>query len=257
MNELAKEIFHPLTKRSNLALLAVVTFLFATMGPFGTYDAHSFLYRLLCWSIVSVAYLVVGSVCYRISRSLFPPDRPILQDLAMAALTILSFTPLLWLLTRHHSFEDLPLSPSFLNMGNFATVITFCVCALRRIIPGIEPIGYFGAKSGQKSEGPRLTRRLSPEFSGPILRLSVRDHFVDVISATGAETIRMRFADAIDEMDTVAGYCTHRSHWVTRDAIAGSERDGSKIFLRLVNGDRVPVSRKYKPALEEAGLLGR
>ena len=67
--------------------------------------------------------------------------------------------------------------------------------------------------------------------------------------------IRLRFGDAIEEMDPVDGFCTHRSHWVARQAVSGAERERGKIFLRLENGDRVPVSRTYMPDLEEAGLL--
>ncbi|MGD9866167.1 MAG: LytTR family DNA-binding domain-containing protein [Pseudodonghicola sp.] len=102
---------------------------------------------------------------------------------------------------------------------------------------------------------PRLARRLPEDFQGPILRLSSEDHFVDVITAAAVHRLRMRFADAIDEMDTVEGDLTHRSHWVARAAIDGVEREGGRIFIRLVNGDRVPVSRTYRPGLEQAGIL--
>lgn len=245
----------PLTKRFNLSILMLVSFLGATMGPFGTYEAHPFLHRLFYWSMVTAASILIGGACNRTSRRHIPQTRPILQDLAMITLTVLCFTPPLWFLTRHLAFRDPSHGPPILTMSYYVAAITLSVCALRRIIPGFEPVGYFDEKPPQQSEGPRLTRRLSPDFQGPILRLSVRDHFVDVISETGIETIRMRFADAIDEMDTVKGHCTHRSHWVAQDAIAGSGREGSKIILTLTNGDQVPVSRKYKPALEEAGML--
>ncbi|MDU9002459.1 LytTR family DNA-binding domain-containing protein [Sedimentitalea todarodis] len=173
----------------------------------------------------------------------------------MIVLTVLCFTPPLWFLTRHLAVQEPSLGPSILKMSYYVAAITLSICALRRIIPGFEPVGYLGEKSPQQSQGPRLIRRLSPGFEGPILRLSVRDHYVDVISGTGSETIRMRFADAIDEMDTVKGHCTHRSHWVVEEAIVDAGRDGSKVFLTLTNGDQVPVSRKYKPDLEEAGIL--
>ena len=257
MIKLVKEFLKPLTKRFNLLVLALVSFLGATMGPFGTYEAHSILHRIFYWSTVSTGSIVMGSACRRMSRCLVPTASPILQDLAMVALTVLFFTPPLWFLTQHLAFGDQSHEPTILIMSYYVAAITISICALRRILPGFEPIGYFGAKSARQPDGPRLARRLSPDFQGPILRISVRDHFVDVISATGAETIRMRFADAIDEMDTVAGYATHRSHWVAQEAIVASGRDGSKTILTLVNGDQVPVSRKYKSALEQAGVLAR
>lgn len=255
MNKVFKELFMPLTKRFNLSLLLLVSFLGATMGPFGTYEAHSLLHRMLYWSSVSAGSIVIGSACYRATRRYVPRSKPVLQDLMMIALTIVFFTPPLWFLTSQLAFRDPTLSPPILRMSYYVAAITLSVCALRRIIPGFEPVGYFGEKAPEQPEGPRLTRRLSSGFQGPILRISVRDHFVDVISATSIETIRMRFADAIDEMDTVEGYTTHRSHWVAQAAISGTGREAGKTFLTLTNGDEVPVSRKYKPALEEAGVV--
>ncbi|MEP3330657.1 LytTR family DNA-binding domain-containing protein [Sedimentitalea sp.] len=245
----------PLTKRFNLLVLLLVSFLGATMGPFGTYEAHSLLHRMLYWSSVSAASIVIGSASRRASRRYLPRTKPILQDLLMIALTVVFFTPPLWFLTSQLAFQDPSLGPPILRMSYYVAAITLSVCVLRRIFPGFEPVGYFGEKTPEQPEGPRLTRRLSPEFQGPILRISVRDHFVDVISASSIETIRMRFADAIEEMDTVEGYTTHRSHWVAQDAISGTGREAGKTFLTLTNGDQIPVSRKYKPMLEEAGVI--
>ncbi|MEY8830327.1 LytTR family DNA-binding domain-containing protein [Sedimentitalea sp. XS_ASV28] len=233
----------------------LVSFLGAIMGPFGTYETHSFPERLLYWSCVSVASILIGRVCRRLTRYCAQDAHPILQDVLMICLMVAFFSPPLWFLTRNLAFRNPLLAPSLLDMSYDIAAITLSICVLRRIIPGFEAVGYFPKTTEDPPEGPRLARRLSPGFEGPILRLFVRDHFVDVISASGVETIRMRFADAIDEMDTVIGFTTHRSHWVVQDAVIGVGRDGSKIYLKLTNGDQVPVSRKYRPALEEAGVL--
>ena len=68
-------------------------------------------------------------------------------------------------------------------------------------------------------------------------------------------TIRSRFYDAVAEMEPVQGHFTHRSHWVVDRAISGVERQGGKTALRLSNGDLVPVSRTYKPMLEQDGVV--
>ena len=102
---------------------------------------------------------------------------------------------------------------------------------------------------------PRLFKRLPPGFDGQIHRLTVRDHNVDVVTSDGTFTVRSRFTDAIAEMEPVSGHCSHRSHWVVDASIVDVEKTGGKTFLRLVNGDRVPVSRKYKPMLEKDGLI--
>jgi len=86
-------------------------------------------------------------------------------------------------------------------------------------------------------------------------RFRQRDHFVDVITDTGTQTLRLRFADAVDEMEPAKGFLTHHSHWMSQDAIEGVERQDGKLFLRLNNNDIVPVSRTYRPALADAGIL--
>jgi len=100
----------------------------------------------------------------------------------------------------------------------------------------------------------RLLRRIDADDPGPILRLEALDHFVTVVTDTGQYHLRMRFADAIDEMDGVEGVRTHRSHWVTRAAILGTERENRRLFVHVACGARVPVSRKYLPDVEALGL---
>ena len=105
------------------------------------------------------------------------------------------------------------------------------------------------------TEVPRLARRLPPEVQGDILHMSVKDPFVEVNTNNGSASIRMRFRDALDELDGVHGYRVHRSHWVAHRAVQGIEKDQARVFLRLPEGKRVPVSRNYHTTLEEAGWL--
>ena len=56
-------------------------------------------------------------------------------------------------------------------------------------------------------------------------------------------------------MEPISGHCTHRSHWVTDAAILEIQKNNGKTYLRLRNDDLVPVSRKYKPKLEEDGVI--
>ncbi|SFT79509.1 LytTR family DNA-binding domain-containing protein [Sedimentitalea nanhaiensis] len=250
-----KESYKALLTWRNLGLLGLCVLIAAMIGPFGTFESQSFLRRLIYWGLVGISSVLIGHGCHEIARHLVPRHRPILTDLLMSALMTVIFTPLLWALTNGVLIHPTENGPVLARLSYHVATITIAICVARRILPGFETVGYFGTSVQEPTAPPRLTRRLSPEFQGPILRLAVRDHFVDVVSAAGIETIRSRFADAIDEMDTVVGHYTHRSHWVARDAIVGSEWKKEKIFLLLTNGDLVPVSRKYRPELEEAGLL--
>lgn len=127
------------------------------------------------------------------------------------------------------------------------------VSLIRRFVPGVRnPFHEMGI--GLPPPRARLAERL-PSPGAQILRLTVEDHFVDVVTSEGTERLRMRFADAVAEMEPIVGHITHRSHWVSADSIDRAERKAGRWVLRLVNGDTVPVSRGCQPALIEAGII--
>lgn len=212
--------------------------------------------RLLYWSLVIVFSFLIGRAVWRLTARWLGAGRdPVLVDVARVGQMTVAFTPVLWGL----NLSLLRLAPGagagIAELAFYVAAITAGICIFRRSVPGFEEDGYFGSAALPEAAEPRLVRRLPAGFRGPILRLTVRDHMVDVIAQCGSYPLRLRFGDAIDEMDAVAGYCTHRSHWVARAAIAGVERRAGRVYLRLVNGDLVPVSRKYRPDLKAAGVI--
>ena len=245
----------PLVSRRTLLIWGVSAVLVAAAGPFGTYETQGFWTRLLYWSLVVVSSSILAHVVNMLTRRIIPPHRAVLNDLSVVALMVLLFAPVLWFLTNLVFYTGPEDRMALSRLSVYVAIVTAAICVIRRVLPGFEPAGYLEAAAAGQFTPPRLTRRLPRDFNGSILRLTGRDHFVDVVSSEGSCTIRLRFGDAIDEMDTVTGFCTHRSHWVARRAIAEVERENGRIHLRLVNGDLVPVSRKYKPKLEAAGVL--
>jgi hypothetical protein len=250
-----EETFLSLLTRTTVSVVLLCSLLAAAAGPFGTYETAAFLPRLFYWFLVSSVSLVIGQICMKMARKLVPENRPFLRDGVMIAIMVLAFSPVLYLLTHGLLVQGGRDGPTLLKLAYYVAAITAGICAARRILHGYEAIGHFGRSRDPARQEPRLMRRLSPCFKGPILRLTVRDHCVDVVSRSAVETIRFRFADAIDEMEPVRGHCTHRSHWVAQDAIESVDRTDGKIHLKLINGDLVPVSRKYRPGLEDAGLI--
>jgi DNA-binding LytR/AlgR family response regulator len=85
------------------------------------------------------------------------------------------------------------------------------------------------------------------------LALASEDHYLRVYTARGDTLVHHRF-DALAELGD-AGVRVHRSWWVARAAVTGSEREGERIVLLLSNGLRVPVSRTYLIPAREAGLI--
>lgn len=100
---------------------------------------------------------------------------------------------------------------------------------------------------------PRFFKRLKPELGQGLIRLSMQDHYLEVVTTKGHELILMRFADALEELEHYDGIQVHRSHWVARAGVSGARRDGAKLFLKTADGAEVPVSRSMKKAVSEAG----
>lgn len=239
--------------------IAIACWLIAVLaGPFGTFDAMGWELRAFYWFVIVTGAIVVGFGVRAATVLLVGQARPLLFDLTAAALMTVVFAPVV--IVMRHSMarisEGLNLNEPFIVFNTF--VLSVAVFVLRRQVSPHEPGGYLLDESGAAPApaAPRLLRRLSPEVAGEILRLSACDHHVEVHTVNGHETLRLRLTDAIGEMEPVRGYCTHRSHWVARGAITGVERTSAhKLFVVLRNGDRVPVSRKYRPELEAAGII--
>ncbi|MCV3764778.1 LytTR family DNA-binding domain-containing protein [Rhizobium sp. TRM95796] len=94
-------------------------------------------------------------------------------------------------------------------------------------------------------EPPPLLTRLKPETRGRLLRLSVQDHYTDVVTSRGRELILLRFSDAIRETGATPGLQVHRSHWVADDVVRRLSRGPNRLTLELTDGSEIPVSRTY------------
>lgn len=244
-----------------LALISI-TFLSALLAyaaPLGLQDQIRFGWRMFLWFAVVCSACAVLVLHRLFERSTETGWHPILSDLILVALMCLCLTPVIVVALSYLRGTFLFGGATLIGIGQFVGTVTAGICVVVRCAPGLSvPRYYQRPRVGhQKPEPvmPRLARRLPDGFEGPILRLTVNDHMVEVISACEVHRLRMRFADAVNEMEPVEGFCTHRSHWVTHSAVRNIERDGNRLLVVLSNGDKVPVSRKYRVNLEEAGLV--
>lgn len=248
-------IFSPLT----LSIWAISIVLATTAGPFGSDEAMHWPLRLTYWSVIVTMGIVFGYAMRALAVIVVGFERPILFDLFAAATVGLTFGPVVWMI--RNAFQPASIDfPVLLPDVMFNTfLISAAVLVVHRRICEAAPGAYLLNDSGfvgSAQDQPRLLRRLSEDQRGQVLRLTAKDHYVEIVSDKGVAKIRMRLADAIDEMEPIEGYCTHRSHWVVRSAIVEIDRENpQKLFVVLSNGDRVPVSRKYRPDLEQAGII--
>ena len=108
-----------------------------------------------------------------------------------------------------------------------------------------------GPAEGAGPRGDRFFSRLPAALGQDVVYLKMRDHYVDVFTTAGHGSVLMRFGDAVADLEGL-GLRVHRSYWVGHGHLERLEQVGSRSFLRISGGRRVPVSRTYRQAVMEA-----
>lgn len=106
--------------------------------------------------------------------------------------------------------------------------------------PAREAASPAGAETGACP----VLARLPDENAGALRAMKAEDHYVKVLTSTGAFLIHGRFSDFIASVET-PGLRVHRSWWVAFDGVERLHVDGSRSYLDIAGGERVPVSRTY------------
>lgn len=242
------------------------------LGPFGTYLEGDMIHRVGHWgSLLAGAYVVVrpaiaaGHVLAR--QTLLPQVHILVWVVVLSAFPL----SLLWTVAGAAMFH------STITYGVMLPFSLICAVAVLAVVwwaeridlryrlghPAVVPARAGAADGVGEAEGgpvpedapPRLFDRLSPGFGGPVVALQGEDHYVRVHAPDHGELVLMRLRDAIAEMDGAEGEQVHRSWWVAREAVAGTERNGRLVQIRLRNGMLVPVARDSVERLRAGGYL--
>lgn len=233
---------HPGSFYLSLWLLISVVAVFS--GPFGTYKDLALQPRGLFWVVVVGLAILIFIVANKGVRALWRNHSSLSHAAAATAVSTVLFAPVA-VLSPHLIHWQMNRAPYWLDL-----VLLFALLSL-----GIHWSRYLLHPGTAAAPVPRLLNRLPATLRGSLLRLTVRDHYVDVHTDKGMHSLLMRFRDATQEADGVEGFCTHRSHWVAQAAVTGVRRENGRIFLTLKDGTDIPVSRKYKKNVVDAGFL--
>jgi hypothetical protein len=255
----AYQFFRRLLNKRVLIAWIMISIGATVMAPFQSEEMASWPMNGLYWSVVVGGSIFFSFLSAEIVDLVIHDRRDWRHDVARIVCMTLGFSPFLYIWTRWMSVTAPENLPSLPTMAFFVALVGTLVHSLRRILRGDSkpdaPQDEPAEATVSVAPAPRLLRRLPDGAEGPILRLSADDHFVEVCFADACLNLRMRFADAIAEMDGVPGECSHRSHWVAFAAVSDVKRTAGRISLILSNGDEVPVSRTYRPRWEAAGIL--
>lgn len=240
-----------------------ISVLMAIAGPFGSYDHIGFGTRLLMWGGVAA-----GAIALAVGIRTMVYGVMGLRDYwrgatATAALVCVIVSYPVKALTAGLSVATGFAAPAMTEIGAFVFFLTMGFCAFRHAAepavrgmadpPAIVPPATSPAVPVAEPAEPapiRLLARIDPDLRGRPIRMQVRDHYVDLVTDRGTASVLIRFSDAIAEMDGVDGMQVHRSHWVAADAVTAVDRAGARMFLRLSDGSRIPVSDRHRKHTE-------
>lgn len=244
------------------------------VGPFGTYDLLDLRLRFLLWGGAVAAAMCLGALARAVVHAL-PGIRSRRWSALVVALAVtVMMTPLCAALIR--AVSGTVVRPH--TLAEIAATLLFAslaVCAVARgrarldrtwaspaLVPlrpaiGAEPQALpdpLPETAPESPPEPRLLRRLDPPLRGRLVSISVRDHYVDVVTEAGRASLLMRLSDAMAEAEGEDGAQIHRSHWVARHAARALERTGARMVLVLADGTRLPVSRAQRPQIDSWSL---
>lgn len=249
---------------AEMGVIALVGIVLGLIGPFGTEQAPlaiRFAYwiggGLIAWAVLRVLVLAMREI----TKLLHLPDvvSYVLAVPLLSALLLIVFSQLgdetastdtsLWLYLR------------IVGLGIMFFVLFWLIYffASRKAADDgpaeaeappateITPIGLSGTALHEKL----------PAGFGPVIALSVEDHYVKAHADGRSEMLLMNLSEATAMMKPDDGLQVHRSWWVARTAVLKAKRAGRNLQLELVGGLTAPVSRAKVAAVREAGWLDR
>lgn len=235
---------------SRLMLLSLigVSILLGVSGPFGTIDTLPALPRMAYWALVAWLTYGLGATVFIAAFPENAPPQP--ARIAVAVLGIgLGCTVILVVLNL------LFLGRMAEGPAGIARLAGICVL-VSGVVTGLMLV-YRGTVMAEASttSTPPILRRLPLDKRGALVSLAVRDHYVEVRTTKGREMLLMRLRDAISETAPADGMQVHRSYWVALPEVRAVRRRGDGALLTTSQGEELPVSRSYMPAIRDAGLL--
>jgi hypothetical protein len=247
-----------------LAGPVAVGLILGLIGPFGTYASLPLFPRLGYWlAIVAINWLLCDLAIRRVD-ALAPASLPLRRaavPLIGAALISLPATGVV-ATANGLSYIGWPESVVVI-FGQVAVLLAaialpvYSLADLRETAHSVEDIPRSASATDTNADNAGLElfqARLRDPLDGQLLCLEMQDHYLAVHTTKGSELILCRMEDAARELDGL-GRRVHKSWWAAEDAVAGIERDGQRLLLRLTDNRRVPVGRTYRHGLKSDGWL--
>lgn len=221
--------------------LAIVL-IFAITGPYGTMESMAAGERFAYW-------LILHAVAWSIA---------ILFSVFADALLRKAIDRMFWRMMIGSLVAALPIgfaiglvdyafsgNPASLDNSFVRALFALPLCALFCFLTYLAMHRQIEEATAQTAPSASILDRLKPQNRGALLRLSVQDHYTEVVTSRGRELVLLRFSDALREIGGTPGLQVHRSHWVADAHVEALKRDNGKIFILTRDGTQIPVSRSF------------
>jgi len=248
LREMRDHFTHPATLVALGAVAAVLTL----VGPFGTDQSLSAGFRAFYWLTIVTATYTAGVGLDAALRPRLPHRVALVINPLVTGLAVTGVVILINLLLLGRMPGGPAWATDILTIYVIAVIVS---AALQAIIMSMSR----DAPPARTPTGtpPAILERLPLDKRGPLVTLSVEDHYVRIRTTRGEEMILIRLTDAIRETAPEPGLRVHRSHWVAIAQVTAARREGDRAILTMAHGGDIPVSRSHIPSVKEAGLLPR
>lgn len=256
-----REIRAVFTSPFSLGVMAGLVILLTLGGPFRTATSLNDWQRLLYWG-------TLVPLSYGTARALVPIIGAILGTrisnrlVRMTVLALLLSVPVSFVVlaieTIAFGWPDAALAIRvFINSTAITLVATLLLVWFSQRFRAVSEIDALSAPRPVIAavNGASIMERVPLAKRGRLIALIVNDHYVDVVTDKGTSLVLIRLGDAMRQTGEFEGVQIHRSHWVARDAVTRSFRDGDRLMVELCDGRILPVSRSFAPAARQAGLV--
>jgi hypothetical protein len=229
------------------------------MGPFGTFDTMPAVPRGVYFTAVLLTSIIIAYLARVVIAEWLPPMSRTRQEILFPVIFAAVFTPFLQVLNGDVLGWNVGSEATFGVLFLFNMLVAAAIVTVRRLMGFAFLSGWTRDQAWPtlvdvpEVVRPRLYARMEGAV-GRVMRLTVDDHYVIVVLDDGVRhRLLMRFADAVAEMDGQDGFLTHRSHWVSADAVRRAVRVSGRDAVELADGSVVPVSRTYRGQVEARG----
>jgi DNA-binding LytR/AlgR family response regulator len=242
------------------ATFVTIVLIFALTGPYGTLDrlmpgarlGYWLALHAMAWSIAIVFSVIAEILLRRHVASMFArmtigsvvAALPIGFGIALVDFAFFGTLPTMSG-SLHQSLGSIPLCALFCILTYLTMHRQIAMAAAGTDLAETKTISTPAHEIRPRTPQPPILLRLKPENRGALIRLTVRDHYTEVVTTRGRELVLLRFGDALMEIGNIEGIRLHRSHWVAADQIASLKRDNGKLFVIARDGAEMPVSRSY------------